>query len=329
MLAKESGRSRLDIFKDMLVCYRDGGFTWLNYATFGFHKLKDPKIRGSYLSQSDTDDNTMRLNTPKSYAVLRDKGEQYRLYREFIGRDFVDLRYDGEEAFCALFDKHEILFVKPPIQFGGTGIERFESKNVTDKKALMDRLIREGKYIVEEGVVQHEEMNRLSINSVNTIRIASCVGPDGKVGVPYMTIRISLSDDYCDNGSVGGAWTLISDFRTISHQFYSNVGHWLYVDRHPVTGFVFKGFEVPMAQEVIELVKKAAAVLPEARYVGWDIAVTPDGPVIIEANYSPSVELYQVYGMMKDDLGLAETIEGMLGMTLRRQKLREEQMAGR
>ena len=58
--------------------------------------------------------------------------------------------------------------------------------------------------------------------------------------------------------------------------------------KHPTSGFVFKNFKVPYFKEVLDLTYKATNFLPD-RIIGWDIAITPDGPLLIEANECPSI----------------------------------------
>ena len=58
---------------------------------------------------------------------------------------------------------------------------------------------------------------------------------------------------------------------------------------HPLTGVPIVGFEVPLFAEAIEAVKAAAQRIPEVPYVGWDVAIAPDRPVLIEGNYNTGV----------------------------------------
>jgi glutathione synthase/RimK-type ligase-like ATP-grasp enzyme len=63
-------------------------------------------------------------------------------------------------------------------------------------------------------------------------------------------------------------------------------------------------------EEVYELVKEAAARCPETPYVGWDVAIREDGPVLIEGNgcsgcfnmYQRISHLYRGCGMKKEIL---------------------------
>ena len=62
--------------------------------------------------------------------------------------------------------------------------------------------------------------------------------------------------------------------------------------KHPISGTEIMGFKVPMFQDAVNLVKECAKVVPEVQYIGWDVAISENGPVIVEGNCFPGV--YQV-----------------------------------
>ncbi len=53
---------------------------------------------------------------------------------------------------------------------------------------------------------------------------------------------------------------------------------------HPDSGVVFDGFVVPRFFEAVDLVKACHSLLPGLHSIGWDVAVTPEGPVLLEGN---------------------------------------------
>jgi hypothetical protein len=55
-------------------------------------------------------------------------------------------------------------------------------------------------------------------------------------------------------------------------------------DRHPITGAAVTGRVVPCWPEIAALGVKAHRIVPERVMIGWDVAVTPDGPVLLEGN---------------------------------------------
>lgn len=71
-----------------------------------------------------------------------------------------------------------------------------------------------------------------------------------------------------------------------------------------ITDCQFKGFQVPRWEEAISTAKEAAMVLPKARLVGWDIALSREkGWQIIEGNSLGMFNVLQVGTQkgMRDD----------------------------
>ena len=69
------------------------------------------------------------------------------------------------------------------------------------------------------------------------------------------------------------------------------------------------------------MVKEAALLVPEIRYVGWDVAITNDGPCIIEGNEFPSYGLIQNYLLDKDNPGHLKQIKDVIGDEIKNIKL--------
>ena len=55
-------------------------------------------------------------------------------------------------------------------------------------------------------------------------------------------------------------------------------------EKHPITGDIFEGYQLPYWKEVIELVKTSHKAIIGLQSIGWDVAITPSGPVLIEGN---------------------------------------------
>jgi hypothetical protein len=51
-----------------------------------------------------------------------------------------------------------------------------------------------------------------------------------------------------------------------------------------VTKRIFGNFTIPFFDEAKELVIKTASFTPSLRLVGWDVAISENGPVMIEGN---------------------------------------------
>jgi hypothetical protein len=70
-------------------------------------------------------------------------------------------------------------------------------------------------------------------------------------------------------------------------------GQW--VTSHPDTGVVFSETTVPMWPEVLELCRRAARMFPGIRSIGWDLVVSPDGPIFLEGNDEWDMLMVQVH----------------------------------
>ncbi|MBV5325966.1 MAG: hypothetical protein J0626_12300, partial [Rhodospirillaceae bacterium] len=74
-------------------------------------------------------------------------------------------------------------------------------------------------------------------------------------------------------------------------------------ERHPVTGAPIAGRLLPYWQEARALVERAHPNFSDFAVIGWDVAILPDGPCIIEANGAPDLDIIQ--RTARQPLGLA------------------------
>lgn len=317
-LSKRSDRTAIAIFLDFLTCYKTRGTSWWNYMNFGFHFQTDPEIRDTFATEyKDNIYMNSHCNSPEMLVVLEDKGLFNRRYKEFLGREYLDLRLVSEEEFRLFLERHDQVVVKPASDCGGKGIEKYSSQKASEHYS---EFINENRVIIEEVLPQHPDMDAINASSVNTLRTCTCIDKDGKITVLYMVLRIGRKDSFVDNMSAGGLFTKLSLDGRITHPCYSAQGFGSIYTHHPDTNLPFIGIQVPMIVEVKELAIKMAQKNPDARYVGWDIAITPDGPVVIEGNDRTSCDLPQTYIHSDTGRGLVEDYERALSIKLDRDK---------
>ena len=70
--------------------------------------------------------------------------------------------------------------------------------------------------------------------------------------------------------------------------------------------------QLPFWNEVVEMLKRAMEEIPKVAYIGWDVAITPNGPVIIEGNTTPGYRYYQIPAHMTEKTGNRERYEKCL-----------------
>jgi hypothetical protein len=66
------------------------------------------------------------------------------------------------------------------------------------------------------------------------------------------------------------------------------------LERHPDTGAELIGIAIPDWDRMKAVAVEGAKVLRHFGIIGWDIAATDDGPIIVEANYNPDFNLVQI-----------------------------------
>lgn len=199
------------------------------------------------------------------------------------------------------------MFAKRVSDFGGSGIARVMLGVETD--LLYERLRENGQYLVEDELKQHERMKKLSPSSINTLRIVT-IFHGGKAHVLYAVVRMGVGGACVDNTCSGGIYAPIVGGAISSPAFRDSTGE--YFETHPTTGTPLVGFEIPMYAEAVELCRRAAAVVPEVGYVGWDIAITPEKPVLVEGNALPNYTLCQNFRYNGGQIGILPRINQIL-----------------
>lgn len=302
---KESGKNRLWLFFSMIFSMFRYGIGYLDYMTFGFAYIKRDK-RLTFMTMDDNLSLARRLNNPEANPTFTDKLNFNRTFKEYLKRDFVDLN-DGFEAFESFCQGKTCFFAKEPSSFGGLGVMKVSLENA-DLKALFKDLKAKKLFLAEEAIVQHEEMNKLCRRSVNTIRIVTLLSDKGNANFVYALIRVGSGKNDVDNVTSGGMYTLLSRSGGITHPLFCDKTV-SYYTTHPNTGAEFIGFKVPYFAEALELCKKAALVEKRMRYVGWDVAITPTGPVLVEGNNLPGYDMCQNHRFHDSGEGMKAAFE--------------------
>lgn len=206
------------------------------------------------------------------------------------------------------------IFLKPTFGVGGRGIRVYEreGERYIDTKSgealstgLLTTLAGED-YLAEEGVVQHPVMNAIYPHSVNTFRIVTECDGKRQARVLLSLMRMGSGGSRIDNASSGGLYIRVDPASGILSDAALRDDHTAY-PTHPDTGFRFAGYEIPMWEELAAFASATALKYREMRYVGWDIAYTERGPVVIEGNNGPGMGILQDhYGGLRDTFGIDE-----------------------
>lgn len=140
-------------------------------------------------------------------------------------------------------------------------------------------------WLIQPYIEQHPFMLELNPYTVNTFRVITFVDADGGCKIHLAALRLGRRGSSADNWDKGGLSVGI-DIQTgrlgqgVFKPAYGGIWH----SRHPDTDAEIEGRIIPGWASVLEICERAALAVSGIRSVGWDIALTPDGPLIIEGN---------------------------------------------
>ena len=155
--------------------------------------------------------------------------------------------------------------------------------------------------LVEEYLEQHEVMRSLNPTSVNTLRIWVKQNAHD-VELLGVIARIGRAGAVVDNAGQGGFIVQV-DARTGVLGDVLTPG--ILPERsthHPDSGLRLSGIQIPCWEACIALAKRSLLVFPHARFTGLDLAISPQGPVIIELNLEPDKVTARNFGKPLADL---------------------------
>ena len=288
---------------DIIWCSIRFGASPNNYRDFGFASLSGAQ-RKTYVTNRLSRKMIKRFNDPEYIHLFEDKTKFAELFTEYFGRKWASSENLTRETLESFIHAVGGKFIyKPAGNAQGMGIRVYE--NVNPDKAW-DEIRTQPKAILEEWIPQHELMSKVYSEAINCLRIIT-VYKDGQT--TFLTGGVTRGNGMkIANASACGIVSPVNFKNGILEKpaadFYGHV-----YTHHPLTNYPLVGFKVPFWQETIDMLRKAAGVVPQVGYVGWDVAITPSGPVIIEGNTTPGYKYYQIPAHMKNKIGNREIYE--------------------
>jgi hypothetical protein len=255
-----------------------------------------------------------RIEDP-TRRVLNDKAAFYRrcmVHAVATVPTFVLVHKDGTAEHVSPFEgvlPACDLFVKPLFGKGGRGCERWQwlgndrystqDGTVLDAAALLARIketARNESMLVQEALVPHADIRDLSMNVLTSCRIMTVKNEERGFEATHAVFKSSTKPDaIVDNFHKGGIVSKVDmqsgELGPASDGGVSKPCVWL--DRHPLSGAQIKGRRLPLWDETVDLVCRAHAAFPDRITVGWDVAITNRGPVIIEGNVQSGCDMIQ------------------------------------
>lgn len=304
---ERSGKSRVSIFFDMLYCAKKYGAGYYDYQIFAFYNLNKEQ-RASFMTRMISKRFNSFMNDWDYAHSLENKDEFNELYRDYIGRDFIEMDKASKEDVEAFAQKHSTLFCKLRDKECGIGCEKLNVSDFESLDKLYDYLKEKGFCTVEENITQHPALSKLYPDAVNSMRIITVLDKNKTPHCVYIVQKMGLGGSFIDNNCL---FTPVDpETGVIKYPAHSgDTTKGIVYTEHPDTHVKLQGYKIPFVKEAVEMCLKAATVVPEIRYVGWDVATTPNGPAIIEGNTFCAHDFWQLPPHTPDKIGILPTLK--------------------
>ena len=289
-IGSKVNKSKFNILFDMAKCALKYGSGYMDYFEFEFYLLNDEE-RSTYLTGRYNNEIIKKYNKKEYWHILSDKVEFNNRFRDYLGRDFIDLKTASFKDFKEFISNKDKIIVKPVNSCGGKGIEvisldKDKLKNEYNILKIYNKIVKNEQFLVEEYIVQNKELSRLYDKSVNSLRVLTFLDDKGKVHIMNTILKIGNNGDV-DNFSSGGMYTFVNEQGQVYVPAIDEKGN--IFSKHPISKENILGFNVPNYDLVLPFVTELAKMVPEVRYIGWDIVLTEDGILVIEGNEFPGI----------------------------------------
>lgn len=215
-----------------------------------------------------------------------------------------ELEWLGEPA-----DRAADWFVKPVEGKGGKGIQRWDyggndrfrspGGETLHREELIARITSQSvvqPLLVQPRIECHPGLLGVCNGALSTVRALTCLDENGEPRLHGAVLRMAVGRNcVIDNFHAGGIACGI-DLATGDLGPASNLGvdarlGWL--DAHPDSGAPIRGQRFPEWVKFAPFVEDAHRAFADRVVIGWDVALTGQGLIIVEANGAPDLDIMQ------------------------------------
>jgi hypothetical protein len=151
------------------------------------------------------------------------------------------------------------------------------------------------KWVLQKRIKSHETIRKMNATALNTSRIVTILnGKDPEYLTGFQSFATGDTEiDSWGEGSVYVGFNYRKSVLTGLGFYHPTVAKYARAKAHPDSGINFDGYFIPYLNESVELCLKAHRLLYNNFIIGWDIVITDEGPLILEANEKPGMNAVQ------------------------------------
>ena len=275
------------------------------YKMYRFYE-KSRRARKRFLTEYHKTKVCSLLNPLEYRSLFDNKNEFHQYFSDFTHRKWLFAPDVSDQQIEEFLQEQKQVIVKPFNTDRGYGVYKLCYSEITDIKAFCESA-RKDTLILEEIIQQHPDLSSINSSSVNTVRIYTMLDKEGIPHVLFANLRMGVEGAVVDNLNNGGVAAQIDLDSGILFTRGAQKNLQTHV-KHPTSGVVLPGFQVPHWEAVKKMVLHTATMSPKTRWIGWDVAIMEDGPLLLEGNLEPGVEGTQSLSQT----GLVPTLQSFL-----------------
>ncbi|MEO3428822.1 sugar-transfer associated ATP-grasp domain-containing protein [Pelagibius sp. CAU 1746] len=161
-------------------------------------------------------------------------------------------------------------------------------------EACIDELVGDTPYLLQRLERNHDFFQRYT-DALATVRLCILIADDG-VKIPFAVLKLpargNVADSFWRPGNLACKLDVASG-EILTARTKDPLGTTDH-DADPVSGAPLVGEHLPIWERVIELARNCAPIFRPVRYQSMDVAITPNGPVLIEINTGGGFDLPQL-----------------------------------
>jgi hypothetical protein len=148
--------------------------------------------------------------------------------------------------------------------------------------------------ILQPRVANHADLMPVSGNGLSTVRIITIRNRDDAPQVALACYRMPTGQSVVDNFAAGGIAAGVNLDTGVLTTGVVKTDFVQRILRHPDSGASIAELALPYWRDVCDLAVSAHRTFPSMVSVGWDVAITPGGPILVEGNAVWCVDLAQM-----------------------------------
>lgn len=280
---------------DYLKCKNNYKISYDDYLKMHFYSFNEAK-RKEILTPKENIKLINQLNPFDLRYQIVSKNEFNHRFDKYIKRDWLLLDDTNNEEFRLFIKSRNQIFV-PPVDNHKMAVVDINHANDWQ---LHQELINTNHYIVEEVIKHHSIFNEITDKSLITIKFITLL--ENK--------NVHLLGSYLNIESNEEKYYIPVDIK--NGKTYNQAIH-NYQETDSINNYQVKEFKIPLWKEAIKMVNDLPLVIPELRYISWEIAITDNDVILIKASDEPNINVLQHPIYLKNNDGLLKQINQILG----------------